>query len=114
MPSVTKSLEEQSIEIIAPRKFHQTFTLPATDSHGPLKLTYAVCGKEDGDDTPTIMFCGGMFGSRWQAPFHNWLAEKEGVRIIFIDRQVRFSSPVFVSVSRLPFILVCAFSQSRF
>ena len=91
MAHSSKSPEEQAIELIAPRKYHQLFTLPATDSHEQLKVTYSVCG-EQGEDTPTIVFCGGMFGSRWQAPFHNWLAEKEGVRIIYIDRSVEFNT----------------------
>ena len=81
-----KSAEEQAIDLIAPRKFHQRFTLPATSDHGPLRVTFGIAGKEEGDDTPTILFCGGMFGSRWQAPFQNFIAEKEGVRIIYIDR----------------------------
>lgn len=81
-----ESPEKQAIELVAPRKFHQIFTIPATTEHEQLKLTYAICGKEDGEDTPTILFSGGMFGSRWQAPFQNWLAEKEEVRVIFIDR----------------------------
>ena len=81
-----KSAEEQAIELTAPRKYHQLFRLPATPSHDALKVTYGIAGKEEGDDTPTILFCGGMFGSRWQAPFQNFIAEKEGVRIIYIDR----------------------------
>ena len=81
-----KSVEEQAIELIAPRKYHQVFTLPATSEHGPLRVTYAIAGVEHGDDVPTIVFCGGMFGSRWQAPFQNFIAEKEGVRLLYIDR----------------------------
>lgn len=86
MTPLAKSPKEQAIELTAPRRYHQIFTLPGTDSHGPLKFTYAVCGKDNGEDTPTVLFCGGMFGSRWQAPFHNFIAEKEGVRVVFIDR----------------------------
>lgn len=84
--TLAKSIEEQAIELIAPRKFHKTFTLPETADHGPLRVTYGIAGKEDGDDTPTILFCGGMFGSRWQAPFQDFIAKKEGVRILYIDR----------------------------
>ena len=82
------SPELQAIEIIAPRKFHRIFTVPDTDTRGPLKVTYGIAGVEDGEDVPTILFCGGMFGIRWQAVFLNWLAEKERVRILFIDRFV--------------------------
>jgi hypothetical protein len=82
----TKSVEEQAIELIAPRKFHQSFKIPATATQGPVKVTYGIAGKVDGDDVPTILFCGGMFGSRWQAIYQNYIAEKEGVRIVYIDR----------------------------
>jgi len=86
MPTAIPPPEEQAISIIAPRKFHQIFIVPATDKHGRLKVTYAVLGKQDGDDVPTIMFCGGMFGMRWQGIYFDWLAEKEGVRMLIVDR----------------------------
>jgi len=87
MPSTTKSPEEQAIELIAPRKFHQIFTLPATENHGPLKVTYSVLGPPVGEDAPTVVFCGGMFGSRYPYMiFVNHLAEKHGVRVLCIDR----------------------------
>ena len=66
------SVEVQAIEITAPRKFHQIFTIPATDRRStPLKVTYAIAGVEHGEDVPTILFCGGMFGTRWQALYMN-------------------------------------------
>ena len=86
MPMSIPSPELQPIEIIAPHKFHQIFTVPATDKHGQLKVTYGIAGVEHGEDVPTILFCGGMFGVRWQAVFMDWFAEKEGVRIVFVDR----------------------------
>jgi len=92
MSSTTPSLEEQAIEAIAPRKFHQVFKLPATDEHGALRLTYSIAGPELGEDVPTILFCGAMFGSRWQAVGIDWLAQKKRVRIIFMDRLVTPSS----------------------
>lgn len=84
--ATNKSAEEQAIELIAPRKYHQCFKVPATASHGPLRVTYGIAGIIDGEDVPTILFCGGMFGSRWQAVVQNHIAEQEGVRILFIDR----------------------------
>jgi hypothetical protein len=86
MPTAISSAEDRAITIIAPQKFHQIFTIPATDKHGPLKVTYAVLGKQDGDDVPTIMFCGGMFGMRWQGIYFDWLAEQEDVRMLVVDR----------------------------
>ena len=87
MPSTIKLPEEQAVELIAQRKFHQIFTLPATGSHGPLKVTYSILGPPVEEDAPTVVFCGGMFGSRY--PFMliiNHLAEKHGVRVLCIDR----------------------------
>ncbi|RFU25852.1 hypothetical protein B7463_g10488, partial [Scytalidium lignicola] len=81
------SEEEKYVrEYLSKIKFHRKFTVPANNSRGPLAVSYAIAGIEDGDDVPTILFCGGMFGSRWQAAYLNWLAEKEGVRVLFLDR----------------------------
>ncbi|TVY85458.1 hypothetical protein LSUE1_G000138 [Lachnellula suecica] len=67
-------------------KYHQIFTLPATDSHGPLKVTYALAGVSLTEDAPTILFCGGMFADRWQAIQDDYIAAKSGVSVIYIDR----------------------------
>lgn len=75
-----------AIKFVSPVKFHQSFTLPGTDEHGLLKVTYAIAGVEIGEDAPTILFCAGMFGSRWTAIWHDYLATKAGVRVLFIDR----------------------------
>ena len=82
----SKSVEYQAIELIAPRKYHQSFQLAATASHDALRVTYGIAGVVDGEEVPTILFCGGMFGSRWQAVFQNHVAEQEGIRILYIDR----------------------------
>lgn len=84
--------EEEAIKRISPRKFHRLFNLPATESHGALKVSYAVAGPEDGD-VPTILFCGGMFCTRWQMIVYEHLAQKEGVRIVSIDRLVLLVVP---------------------
>ncbi|CZR54154.1 uncharacterized protein PAC_04037 [Phialocephala subalpina] len=97
--------EEQAIGRLAPRKLHQIFTLPATDKHEALKVSYSIAGPEAGEDVPTILFCGGMFGGRWLAPWHNFYAEKERVRLIFIDRPgFGGSTPVAIS-RRIPTFL---------
>ncbi|TVY19414.1 hypothetical protein LARI1_G002554 [Lachnellula arida] len=79
-------IQERVIELVSPIKFHQSFTLPETDKHGALKVTYAVSGIPLGEDAPTILFCGGMFGSRWMGVFNDFLATKVGVRVLYIDR----------------------------
>ncbi|TVY33189.1 hypothetical protein LSUB1_G006335, partial [Lachnellula subtilissima] len=89
-------VQEHVIEFVSPIKFHQSFTLPATDTHGALKVTYAVSGIPVGEDAPTILFCGGMFGSRWMAVFNDFLATKVGVRVLYIDR------PGFGGSTRVP------------
>jgi hypothetical protein len=88
MSILTTSPEEQAINLIAPRKLHQIFTLPDTDRHGILKVTYAIAGPDIGQNVTTILFCGGMFGTRYMAAWYNLFAEKQRVRMIFIDRLV--------------------------
>lgn len=83
---MAQSLEVQAMEPSIPEKFSQVFTVPGTDKHGPLKVTYAIGGPEHGEDVPTILFCGGMLATRWMVEMINWAAEKEGVRVLFIDR----------------------------
>jgi hypothetical protein len=52
---MAQALEAQAVELMAPDKFNQTLTVPGTDKHGPLKVTYAIGGPEHGDDVPTIV-----------------------------------------------------------
>lgn len=89
----TLSKEDQAIEMMAPRKFHRLFTAPATDKRGLLKVTYSIGGvdvdEKGADDVPTILWVGPMFATRYQAVFLNWIAETEGVRMVFIDRFVK-------------------------
>jgi len=79
--------EEEALKIISPWKYHRLYTLPATDSHGPLKVSYSIAGIEDGD-VPTILLVGGMMCTRWHLIGDNYLAQKEGVRVLCIDRCV--------------------------
>jgi len=81
------SKEDEVIRILSPRKFHRLFTLPATENHGALKVSYSIAGPEDGD-IPTILFVGGMFCTRWYIIGYEYIAQKEGVRILSIDRLV--------------------------
>lgn len=79
--------EEEVLTIISPRKFHRLFTLPATESHGALKVSYSIAGPEDGD-VPTVLLVGGMFCTRWYNINLDHSAQKAGVRILLIDRLV--------------------------
>ncbi len=108
MPSNLSPQEEEAIKRISPRKFHRLFNLPATGSHAALKISYAVAGPEDGD-VPTILFCGGMFCTRWHMIGFEHLAQMEGVRIVSIDRLVLLIIPSLnpqVMPFRLDFTLI--------
>ncbi|RDW60144.1 hypothetical protein BP5796_11750 [Coleophoma crateriformis] len=87
-------LETQNITFLSQRKFHNCFIVPATATHGILRVTYAIAGPElassaDGaaaDGIETVLFFGGMFGGRWIAPRWDYAAMKENVRCLIIDR----------------------------
>jgi hypothetical protein len=83
---MAQSLENQAIDIMAPEKFHRTLVIPASGNRGPLTVTYAIAGPEAGEDIPTILFCCGMLATRLLAQHFNWMAEKQGVRMLCIDR----------------------------
>ncbi|KAH7354775.1 Alpha/Beta hydrolase protein [Rhexocercosporidium sp. MPI-PUGE-AT-0058] len=102
-PSI--SAEEQAIIFISQRKFHRLFTLPATNSHDVLKVTYGIAGPDIGEDAPTILYIGGMFGTRYLAVTQDWFATQKGVRILMIDKPgFGGSTPVPVS-QRIPIYL---------
>jgi hypothetical protein len=82
--SLTDS-ETQVIEYVSASWLHRSFKLPATDTHGPLRVTYAVAGLDDAN-AKTVLLIGGMFGGRWLALSCHHLALKMGVRVICIDR----------------------------
>lgn len=87
--------EKYAREYLSQIKFHRRLVIPATESRARLTVTYSIAGIEEGPDVPTIFFCGGMFGSRLQAVYMDWIALKEGVRVIFMDR---FVNQVFTLV----------------
>ncbi|KAK0107572.1 hypothetical protein ONS96_003378 [Cadophora gregata f. sp. sojae] len=82
----TLSAEEQANTLISQRKFHRLFTLPATNNHETLKVSYGFAGPEIEADAPTILYCGGMFATRYLGVTQDWIATQKGVRILMIDR----------------------------
>lgn len=74
-----------AVEYVARPHFHQRLTLPATDAHGELTVTYAVAGNLD-SSAPTLLFIGGMFGGRYLAVFQDYVCKKLGVRMVSVDR----------------------------
>ncbi|KAM0276809.1 hypothetical protein ACHAQH_006344 [Verticillium albo-atrum] len=88
-------------EYLSRPRFHQSLTLPATDDHGELKVTYAVGGSQD-PSAPTLLFIGGMFGGRYMAVIGDYICRKMGVRIISPDRPGMGSSTPVPIPQRIP------------
>ncbi|ORY64304.1 uncharacterized protein BCR38DRAFT_458026 [Pseudomassariella vexata] len=85
-PAPTKQeLESRAREYIAQEKFNRRFTLPATDAHDELTVTYAV-GGVDSDTAPTVLFIGGMYGGRLLVSMTDHVGQSLGMRIVVIDR----------------------------
>ena len=96
--------ESRVLAYLSHARFHHRLTLPATDGHGELRVAYAVVGagadqlcdpdaggSRRGSKTtaiPTIIWCGAMFATRWQAAYNHHLAEQMGVRVVYVDRSV--------------------------
>lgn len=72
-------------EYVSRPRFHQRLTLPATDTHGELTVTYAVGGLQ-GPSAPTLLMIGGMFGGRYMAVLGDYIGRKMGVRVVCADR----------------------------
>jgi pimeloyl-ACP methyl ester carboxylesterase len=79
------SSQTLALTAISRISFHQSLSLPATLSHGPLRVTYAISGSED-ENAPTVLLLGGMFGGRWIAVPAHHLALRDGVRVVCVDR----------------------------
>ncbi|KAK9486643.1 hypothetical protein V1527DRAFT_451042 [Lipomyces starkeyi] len=80
-----QELKSRAREFIAREKFNRRFTLPATDAHDELTVTYAV-GGVDSDTAPTVLFIGGMFGGRFLASMADHVGQSLGMRIVVTDR----------------------------
>lgn len=80
-----EELEFRANEYISQEKFSRSLTLPATESHEELTVTYAVGGL-DSVDAPTVLFIGGMFGGRYLASIADHVCTKLGIRIVVTDR----------------------------
>jgi hypothetical protein len=74
-------------EFVDQPRFHRRMKLPATDAHGELAVTYAVAGAQS-HAARTVLFIGGLMGSRYVATFVDYLAESYGLRIVVVDRSV--------------------------
>ena len=105
---------------LAHPRFHQTFTLPATASHGALVFSYAEAGREgkrrgendesvpddeeEEEDIPTVLLIPGMFASRYMAtwPAVHAVAARMGVRVLAVDRPGMGASSEVPLAQRVP------------
>jgi hypothetical protein len=78
-------LEARAAEYVGQERFNRRFTLPATEAHGELCVTYAVGGR-DRADAPTLLFIGGMMGGRHLASMADHVCAEHGMRIVVTDR----------------------------
>ena len=86
------------IEQACDTRLHQSFALPPNPSIGrekTIRVSYADVGrsprredltKEEEDDLPVILWCGGQFGGRYHGFACDLLAEEYGVRLLAVDR----------------------------
>jgi 2-phosphoglycerate kinase len=80
-----QELESRARSFVAQERFNRRFTLPATDAHDELTVTYAV-GGVDTDTAPTVLFIGGMYGGRLLATTSDHVARRLGLRVVVVDR----------------------------
>ena len=77
--------ESRAKQYITQEKFNRSFTLPATEAHGELSVTYAVGGL-DSADAPTMLFIGGLFGGRFLASHVDYIFKKHKMKVVVTDR----------------------------
>ncbi|KAK9428313.1 hypothetical protein V1505DRAFT_401971 [Lipomyces doorenjongii] len=92
VPSPAPAPAPQQQELESRKKFNRRFTLPATDAHDELTVTYAV-GGVDSDTAPTVL--------AWQS---------FGVRIVVIDRPGMGGSTMVDVSLRLSHVSIAAHS----
>lgn len=84
-PAPQLSQRSAAAEYVNSARFHRRLTLPATDAHGELTVTYAIAGAQS-TSAKTAFFIGGMMGGRFLATLVDFLGEKLGLRIVVVDR----------------------------
>ncbi|BDD58803.1 hypothetical protein MAP00_004055 [Monascus purpureus] len=78
--------EKEATTFLADIRFHRSLWLPPDPRQGrfdALRVTYSDLGCEDG---PAIIWCGGLFGSRYTLAESDELAKQKGVRVISPDK----------------------------
>ncbi|KAL3425300.1 hypothetical protein PVAG01_02091 [Phlyctema vagabunda] len=77
--------DDELLAFASAAQFHQSLFLPATPSHGSLRVTFAVVGLLE-ESAPTMLWLGGMFGTRYDGLSKHHMATTMGVRLVYCDR----------------------------
>ncbi|GAB1735066.1 hypothetical protein NU219Hw_g134t1 [Hortaea werneckii] len=77
---------DEAIAVVCRANFHRVLWLPETPAHGKLRVTYSTTSNFDNADLAAILFCGPMFGNRWNALMIDRMASAHDVRVICADR----------------------------
>ncbi|KAM0514463.1 hypothetical protein ACHAPE_006756 [Trichoderma viride] len=91
MAASSTSARDQALSYLSDPRFSQELTLPATADSPALTVSYADVGfspetPADSQNTPTMLFIPGMFGSRYIGALLDPIARKFGVRVLVVDR----------------------------
>ncbi|KAI6880332.1 hypothetical protein D0869_07477 [Hortaea werneckii] len=90
---------DEAIELLCRANFHKALWLPETPAHGKLRVTYSTTSNFHNADLAVILFCGPLFGNRWNAVMMDRMASAHGVRVICVDRPgMGGSTPVRLDV----------------
>ncbi|KAI7596789.1 hypothetical protein KC346_g14991, partial [Hortaea werneckii] len=77
---------DEAIALLCKANFHRALWLPETPAHGKLRVTYSTTSNFHNADLAVILFCGPLFGNRWNAVMIDRMASAHGVRVICVDR----------------------------
>lgn len=84
-PAPQRSQQAEAAAYLDQPRFQRRLTLPATEDHGPLMVTYAVTGVQS-DSAPVVLFIAGLMGNRYLAALGDFLCQKLGLRFVVVDR----------------------------
>lgn len=90
---LSSSPSDYALTLSANRCFHQWTTFIAPDDGKQLKVSFSTTSNFDDDGAerlPTIFIHAPMVASRYFLVWYDYLARKKGVRLILMDRCVRF------------------------
>ncbi|KAI7490930.1 hypothetical protein KC351_g322 [Hortaea werneckii] len=90
---------DDAIALLCRANFHRVLWLPETPAHGKLRVTYSTTSNFHNAGLAVILFCGPLFGNRWNAVMIDRMASAHGVRVVCVDRPgMGGSTPVRLDV----------------